>query len=88
MPRPKTGLHFYWILESLFKVKKKTLIYSNTFIGLKCSVFMNKHVDVFRINNLQFNYQFYISYQRGVSSFCIVSSNRQKNKLDCTLIHI
>lgn len=23
MPRPKTGLHFYWILESLFKVKKK-----------------------------------------------------------------
>lgn len=22
MPRPKTGLHFYWILESLFKVKK------------------------------------------------------------------
>lgn len=45
MPRPKTGLHFYWILESLFKVKKKTLIYSNTFIGLKCSVFMNKHVE-------------------------------------------
>lgn len=70
------------------KLKKKTLIYSNTFNGLKCSVFMNKHVDVFRINNLQFNYQFYISYQRGVSSFCIVSSNRQKNILDCTLIHI
>lgn len=45
MPRPKTGLHFYWILESLFKVKKKPLIYSNTFIGLKCSVFMNKHVE-------------------------------------------
>lgn len=64
---------------------KKRLIYSNTFIWLKCLVFMNKHVDVFRINNLQFNYQFYIWYQRGASSFlhCFFKSSQKYTRL-CT----
>lgn len=64
---------------------KKGLIYSNTFIWLKCWVFMNKHVDVFRINNLQFNYQFYIWYQRGASSFlhCFFKSSQKYTRL-CT----
>lgn len=68
---------------------KKGLIYSNTFIWLKCWVFMNKHVDVFRINNLQFNYiNFIFGTNAELQVFCIVSSNRHKNILDCVLIHI